>query len=201
MKRFPGRALLLAGFNMMLTSCVAPMTDRAGPSLHAYWNSQRAGAPPGRDGTGRQPWPEVGGERISAYIYEGIAVKDYEYQNYKRLIRRGVSWGGFGAQAASIGLGAAGGLVSGSAQVLSGAASAVNGTSAAFDKHILYDQTITVLIAKMDALRATKLKQIEDYGYQGSIDAALGDVAKQAGIQEAKAKSTPTPAARASGEE
>ena len=58
----------------------------------------------------------------------------------------------------------------------------------------------------MDALRAIKLeaikenldiatyslaeayRDVEDYGHQGTLDAAFADVAKQSGVQEAKAK-------------
>jgi hypothetical protein len=58
----------------------------------------------------------------------------------------------------------------------------------------------------MDALRAKKLKEIkrnlrrktyslaeayrdiEDYGHQGTLDAAFADIAKQAGVQQAEAK-------------
>jgi len=158
------------------------------------------------------PWanfaPDANGKR--EFVFEGIAVKDYEYKRYTELIRRGVSYGGFGAQAASIGLNAAGALTtSGTTKILSGAAGAITGTSAAFNKNVLFDQSITTFIAKMDALRAIKLeaikenlepkniatyslaeayRDVEDYGHQGTLDAAFADVAKQSGVQEAKAK-------------
>ena len=75
--------------------------------------------------------PDPNGKR--EFVFEGVAVKDYEYKRYTELIRRGVSYGGFGTQAASIGLNAAGALTTGGAtQILSGAAGAITGTSAAF---------------------------------------------------------------------
>ena len=155
------------------------------------------------------PWAnfasDANGKR--EFVFEGIAVKDYEYKRYTDFIRRGVSYGGFGAQAASIGLNAAGALTtSGATKILSGAAGAITGTSAAFNKNVLFDQSITTFIAKMDALRAIKLeaikknldtatyslaeayRDVEDYGYQGTLDAAFADVAKQSGVQEAEAK-------------
>src|SRR5205807_5037767 len=129
------------------------------------------------------------------FVFEGIAVKDYEYKRYTELVRRGVSYGGFGAQAASIGLNAAGELTSsGTTKILSGIAGGITGTSAAFNKNVLFDQSITTFIAKMDALRATKLadirtklskdnildysfaeayRDIQDYGRQGTLDAAF----------------------------
>ncbi len=144
---------------------------------------------------------------VPDFVYEGIAVKDYEYKKYVDLIRRGTSWGGFGAQTASIGLNAAGTLTtSGTTKVLSGIAGAVTGTSAAFGKNILFDQSISTFVGRMDALRTTKLeyikgrladkgygcaeayRDIQDYGHQGSLDAAFADVGKQAGVEQAVAK-------------
>src|SRR5205823_3605998 len=125
------------------------------------------------------------------------------------LVRRGTSWSGFGAQTAAIGLNAAGTLTtSGTTKVLSGIAGAITGTSAAFSKNILFDQSISTFVGRMDALRATKLSEIEkrlasanysyaeayrdieDYGHQGSLDAALADVSKKSGVEEAKAEGT-----------
>ncbi len=199
-------ACLISVICTAVIGCVS--VDNTQKHVADHWNSNS-----------KLPWSNVPTtpNGIREFVYEGIAVKDFEYQRYTTLIRRGVSYGGFGAQAVAIGLSAAGGLVTGSAQVLSGAASAVNGGSAAFDKHVLYDQSITVLIAKMDALRAKKLadiqdslkqqnidiytlaqayRDVEDYGHQGTLDAALSGVAKEAGVQQAEAKGEvkPTPA-------
>lgn len=177
--------------------------DKTPKSLADDWNS-----------LGNPPWnnprftSDASGKR--EFVFEGIAVKDYEYKRYTELIRRGVSYGGFGAQAASIGLNTAGALTtSGTTKILSGAAGAITGTSAAFNKNVLFDQSITTFIAKMDALRAIKLeaikknlepgnvatyslaeayRDIEDYGHQGTLDAAFADVAKQSGVQQAEAK-------------
>src|SRR5258708_1967881 len=80
-------------------SCVS--VDKTPDRLAAHWNS--LGAPPWTNFT-----PDANGKR--EFVFEGIAVKDYEYKRYTELIRRGVSYGGFGAQAASIGLNAAGAL-------------------------------------------------------------------------------------------
>jgi len=182
-----------------LASCVT--VDETPRKVADHWN--RLATP---------PWasfiPDANGKR--EFVFEGIAVKDYEYTRYTALIRRGVSYGGLAAQAASIGLNTAGALTtSGTTRILSGAAGAVTGTSAAFSKNVLFDQSITTFIAKMDALRTKKLKEIkrnlgpkkidaysfaqayrdiQDYGHQGTLDAAFADIAKQSGVQQAEAK-------------
>jgi hypothetical protein len=188
--------------------CVAALTDNGGKHLQQEWNQMVASVKTGG-------WENAPG-RKSDFIYAGIAAKDFEYENYKRLIRRGASYGGFGSEAATIGLNAAGTLTSsGTTKVLSGVAGAITGSNAAFNKNVLFDQSITTFIGRMDALRATKLKEIEDklnnpahdysfmeafrdvqdYGYQGTLDAAVASVGKQSGIEEATAKNkiTPTP--------
>src|SRR5262249_31188432 len=112
-------------------------------------------------------------------------------------------------QTAALGLNAAGTLVAAdTTKILSAAAGALNGTSAAFSKNVLFDQSITTFVARMDALRADKLAYIQvrlkdsnhpysfaeayrdsqDYGRLGSLDAALRDVAKQSGVAEGVAK-------------
>jgi hypothetical protein len=180
--------------------------DHSGTAVIAQWNT-RFGVKTS-NGSASSPW---NGETTSLpdFVYEGIAVKDYEYKKYVDLIRRGTSWGGFGAQAASIGLNAAVPLTgTGTGKTLSAIAGTITGTSAAFSKNILFDQSITIFVGRMDQLRKTKLDQIEaklktgkytfaeayrdiqDYGYQGSLDAAFADVAR-----ETKPTPTPTPTA------
>ena len=141
------------------------------------------------------PWDE-NGNSLRQFVYEGIAVKDYEYKRYVELIRRGTSWGGFGAQVASIGLNATVPLTgTGTGKTLSAIAGSITGASAAFSKNVLFDQSVTVFVGRMDALRKAKLSEIQkslddpkytraqayrdiqDYGYQGTLDAALANVA------------------------
>ena len=134
-----------------LGSCVT--VDKTPRSLADDWDS-----------LGNPPWTNArftsDANGKTEFVFEGIAVKDYEYTRYTQLIRRGVSYGGLAAQAASVGLNTAGALTtSGTTKILSGAAGAVTGTSAAFSKNVLFDQSITTFIAKMDALRAKKLKR------------------------------------------
>src|SRR4030095_546178 len=137
----------------ILGSCVS--VDKTPRSLADDWN--RLGKPPW---TNPRFTSDANGKR--EFAFEGIAVKDYEYKRYTELIRRGVSYGGFGAHAASIGLNTAGALTtSGTTKILSGAAGAITGTSAAFNKNVLFDQSITTFIAKMDALRTIKLEGIK----------------------------------------
>ena len=184
-------ALCAAGVLLMsLSGCVT--RDRSGKAVIDRWNS-RFNANTGTV-QGITPW-DAGGS-LRDFVYEGIAVKDYEYKRYVELIRRGTSWGGFGAQAASIGLNAAVPLTgTGTGKTLSAIAGAITGTSAAFSKNVLFDQSVTVFVGRMDALRKAKLQEIEaslhgptytqaqayrdiqDYGYQGTLDAALANVA------------------------
>jgi hypothetical protein len=187
-----------------LLSCVT--IDKSDKRLVADWNARVSGS--GR--TSDCPWsgftPDVNGKR--EFVYEGLAVKDYEYRRYVLFIRRSVSWGGFGADAAAIGLSTAGSLVSSASKVLSGASAAVTGSQASFNKNILFDQSITTFISQMDALRTTKLAEItaklesdkigeyslaeayrdlEEYGRVGTLDAALSEVGKKAGNQQKQA--------------
>ena len=179
-------ALILMG----LGGCVT--YDRSGQAVVNHWNRQFDAT--SGNGLGKLPGNE--NMTVEGFVYEGIAVKDYEYKKYVDLIRRGTSWGGFGAQAASIGLNAAVPLTgTGTGKTLAAIAGAITGTSAAFSKNILFDQSITIFVGRMDALRTAKLKEIkgkigpgytfaeayrdvQDYGYQGSLDAALANVSK-----------------------
>lgn len=175
---------------MGLCGCVSD--DQSGKAVINSWNARFGKI--NTKGGGSVPWA---GTSVREFVYEGIAVKDYEYKKYVSLIRRGTSWGGFGAQAASIGLNAAvphTGTATG--KTLASIAGAITGTSAAFSKNILFDQSITVFVGRMDSLRKAKLEQIQekidkggytvaeayrdvqDYGYQGSLDAALANVSK-----------------------
>jgi enhancing lycopene biosynthesis protein 2 len=92
----------------------------------------------------------------------------------------------------------------GTGKTLAAIAGTITGASAAFSKNILFDQSITIFVGRMDQLRKAKLDQIEaklktgsytlaeayrdiqDYGYQGSLDAAFADVAHET-------KPAPTP--------
>jgi hypothetical protein len=183
--------LFLGVAALILGGCVT--YDRSGQAVINDWNRQ-FGVTSG-NGVGNLPVDEV--KTVKGFVYQGLAVKDYEYKKYVDLIRRGTSWGGFGAQAASIGLNAAVPLTgTGTGKTLSAIAGAITGTSAAFSKNILFDQSITIFVGRMDALRKAKLaeiqekirdggytyaeayRDIQDYGYQGSLDAALANVAK-----------------------
>jgi hypothetical protein len=189
-----------------MSGCVAALTDDGGRHLHDQWNQMVAASKAGG-------WENSPG-RKSDFIYAGIAAKDYEYENYKRLIRRGVSFGGLGTEATTIGLNTAATLVTGgTTKLLSGIAGGVTGVSASFNKNVLFDQSITTFIGKMDALRATKLKEIQDklnnpqhiysymeafrdvqdYGYQGTLDAAVASVGAQSGVEKAAAEGKITP--------
>ena len=190
---------------LVVVSCISSCVtyDHSGRAIAAQWNHRFNPAVPV---TGTLPWN--GSDNITTvrdFVFEGIAVKDYEYKKYVDLLRRGTAWGGFRAQVASIGLNAAVPLTgTGTGKTLSAIAGTITGASAAFSKNILFDQSISIFVGRMEQLRKAKLEQIEaklkaggyayaeayrdiqDYGYQGSLDAAFADVAHEM-------KPTPTP--------
>jgi hypothetical protein len=190
---FAGRYFRVMATLLIMGLCSCVSYDKSGQAVVNHWNRQ-FGVTSG-NGLGSLPGNEE--MTVKEFLYEGIAVKDYEYKKYVTLIRRGTSWGGFGAQATTIGLNAAIPLTgTGTGKTLSAIAATITGSSAAFSKNILFDQSITVFVGRMDALRKAKLKEIQDrmdegdytfaeayrdiqdYGYQGSLDAALANVSQ-----------------------
>lgn len=195
--------ILVTVASISLPACVS--YDKSGAAVIAQWDARFG---PGAVNQQTSPWTGISDRMtVRDFVFEGVAVKDYEYKKYVDLLRRGTSWSGFGAATAVQALTTAGTLTTGgTTQTLSGIAGAINGTSSAFSKHILFDQSITTFVGRMDALRTKKLEEIklrlkesdysyaeayrdvQDYGRLGSLDAALSDVAKKSGVEEAVAK-------------
>ena len=97
-----------------------------------------------------------------AYLYRLKVVKDYEYENYVRNFRRASTFGEFGSDSIKIVLDSLVAVTGGSAtKAALGAASAgVTGATTSLKKNILFDQSITTFITKMDALRLNKWNEI-----------------------------------------
>src|SRR5437764_13141595 len=79
-------------------ACSGVTVDKTPIAVANHWNSLSA-----------PPWGGVilGPDGKTEFVFEGIAVKDYEYKRYTELIRRSVSWSGFVVQIDSIGFNAA----------------------------------------------------------------------------------------------
>jgi hypothetical protein len=115
------------------------------------------------------------------------------------------AWADFSGSVVSAGLGIAGG---GTAQIMSALVTAVESTKTAVNKDLLQGQTITAIIAKMRALRATKLVLIRqamqsglgpyppsqalidlmEYHNDGTLVGALQSITEQAAAEKEKAR-------------
>jgi hypothetical protein len=156
-------------------------------------------------------------EPLETYVFHLKAVKDYEYQNYVLNLRRATSWGELGVDATKIVLDSLV-AVTGTAAVKSalGAASAgVTGANTSLKKNVLFDQTISALVTKMEALRLDKWNDIlckmgrdssdnckavpnysyaeafddmQEYGHYGTLDAAIRGLDATAANDHATAK-------------
>jgi hypothetical protein len=196
------RGCVAAATAITMSACALPMNDNLGKQAYEKW----AGTLP----------DESSGIARDTLIFRLKAVKDYEYHNYVLNLRRGVGWGEVGSDSVKIildSLVAVTGTASTKAAL--GAASAgVTGATTSIKKNVLFDQTITTFITKMDALRLAKWNDIlckmgrgtvdcphgsaysaaeafddlQEYGRQGTLDAALGDVAQQAGADKTAAQ-------------
>lgn len=157
----------------------------------------------------------IDGTARNAMIEDLIRLIDLDFENYTTSLRRGKSYTDFGLDALAIGLGTYGTLA-GTNQtktVLSALTTAIAGGRASFDKNVLFEQTIPVLIVKMGGLRAKQqlairsrmrsssgavtsldaypvaqaLTDITEYYYAGTLTHALAGVAEEAAAQKQRA--------------
>jgi len=180
-----------------VSGCALPMKDDLGKQAFDTWGKTLP----------------AGNEPVETYVFHLKAVKDYEYQNYVLNLRRSTSWGELGVDATKIVLDSLV-AVTGTAAVKSalGAASAgVTGANTSLKKNVLFDQTISALVTKMETLRLAKWNEIlcklgrgdckrikytaeeafddmQEYGRDGTLDAALRAVDENAAKDQAKAK-------------
>jgi hypothetical protein len=203
--------------SLYLAGCVGPISDRGGKLAYDQWQhaiATEADFPPrGEPGAGSQT-------ADFAYVYRLKVVKDYEYQNYVVGFRRATTFGEFGSDAVKIVLDSLVAVTGGAAtKAALGAASAgVTGATTSLKKNVLFDQSITTFITKMDGLRLNKWNEIlckmgrcppnaknkrssdqpytyaeafcdmEEYGRLGTFDAALRDIDAQASADHADAQ-------------
>ncbi len=199
------RSILLscasAALAVAVTGCALPMNDDLGKQAYETWGKTLP----------------AGNEPVATYVFHLKAVKDYEYQNYLLNLRRATSWGELGVDATKIVLDSLV-AVTGTAAVKSalGAASAgVTGANTSLKKNVLFDQTLSALMTKMEAARLAKWNDIlckmgrgstpaciavpdytyaeafddmQEYGHCGTLDVAIRDVAASAANDQATAK-------------
>lgn len=151
------------------------------------------------------------------FIFQMKAIKDYEYGNYVTNLRRGTSWGEVASDSVKIILDSlvavTGGVATKSA--LGAASAGVTGANSSIKKNVLFDQSITTFITKMDALRLHKWNEIlckmgrgsratctavpaysgveafddlQEYGRCGTLDAALRDIAAKSSAEKDEAE-------------
>ena len=189
-----------------LVSCAGPMNDPL--AKQAYQQVSDAGI------GGFPPGDTVA---TGSFIFRLKAIKDYEYYNYVTNLRRGTSWGEFGSDSVKIVLDSLVAVTgsAGTKAALGAASAGVTGATTSIKKNVLFDQSITTFITKMDTLRLNKWNDIlcklgrcpghlpdytytvaeafvdmEEYGRCGTLDAALRDVAANAGDEDKKARET-----------
>lgn len=193
------------GAFLLLIGCAGPTRDPVGKHVYSAWVKDMEGK--------RTPYDGIGSTAAARndFIFRMKAVKDYEYGNYVANLRRETSWGETASDVAKLGLDSAVALTGGvGLKAALGATSAgVTGATTSVKKNVLFDQSITTFITKMDALRLEKYNEIlskmapgntsaytvaeayddlQEYGRRGKLEAALADVDAKAGAQKAEEK-------------
>jgi hypothetical protein len=92
-----------------------------------------------------------------------IRAIDLNYYHWEKLLYDKKSFSDFGIDTAVLGLGSAGtyGVAASTVKVLSAISASLTGTRAAFDSNVLQKQAIPAVIAKMRALRAERMKDLQ----------------------------------------
>jgi hypothetical protein len=201
------RWLLAACVILLLatTGCVGPVQDKVGTNFRSAWIASRAGlATPYAD------YPNSQGGR-NAFIDDFVSVKNIQFHNYVAAIRRGSSYGELAADGSRLVLDSLAAITGGAGTkaALAAASAGITGFSGSVKKDVLFDQAIPTFIQKMEELRANKLADItnkkklsineysrseayndvEEYGANGTFDAALRDINTKTGQAAATAKS------------
>jgi hypothetical protein len=208
-KKHPAISLLMAGACMTLTGCAGAMNDTGGKYIHDQWLAAV------RTGSISEVPNDLNAGATEAFVFRMKAVKDYEFGNYVRNLRRATSWGEFASDSVKIILDSLVAVTGGvQTKAALGAASAgVTGATSSIKKNVLFDQSITTFITKMDTLRLKKWNDIlcklgrcpnipalpsytvaeaftdlEEYGRCGTLDAALRDVDAKASVEKKNAE-------------
>jgi hypothetical protein len=209
-RKHPAISLLLAGVCISLTSCAGAMNDTGGKRIHEQWLEAV------RQGQISKVPNDLKAPATAAVVFRMKAVKDYEYGNYVRALRRATSWGEFASDSVKIILDSLVAVTGGAAtkSALGAASAGVTGATTSIKKNVLFDQSITTFITKMDTLRLDKWNDIlcklgrcpkvpsppytvaeaftdlEEYGRCGTLDAALRDVDAKASAEKKTAEAT-----------
>lgn len=207
-RAFAGVGIVVCG---ALSNCAGPMNDRVGKDVYNDWVAVY-----GKPGA----YGDITRATRDDFIFQMKAVKDYEYGNYVTNLRRGTSWGEVGSDSVKIILDSLVAVTGGTGtKAALGAASAgVTGATTSIKKNVLFDQSITTFITKMDALRLNKWNEIlckmgrgtsdtcktpqvtyttaeayddlQEYGRCGTLDAALRDIDAKTSDEKKKAEKT-----------
>ena len=188
------------------------MADPGGKHMHDEWvaSLRRGGIP-------LDVPADMSADASPAFVFRLKGVKDYEYGNYVRALRRATSWGEFASDSVKIVLDSLVAVTGseGTKAALGAASAGVTGATTSIKKNVLFDQSITTFITKMDALRLNKWNEIlckmgrcanvpatssysvaeafsdlEEYGRCGSLDAALRDVDAKVSAEKKKVDDT-----------
>lgn len=104
-------------------------------------------------------YTKTGDEQIAErnkFIEQRIGIIDANFKAFVQELARGSVHADLLVQLAEVGVGGAGALVSGgTSQILSAISGGLAGGKAAYDKAVLYDKTLTALVAQMAATRQT----------------------------------------------
>lgn len=141
----------------------------------------------------------------NAFIERRLAVIDANYANFIRQLAEENATADFAVAVAGIGTGAAGALVGETAsQILSALSGGLAGAQAAYSKAVLYEKTLSALVAQMSASRAEiaarilgrwqrdvegyplwmAIQDLDAYRFAGSIPGAIVSTAGDAKLKE-----------------
>ena len=197
---------------LCLIGCAGPMSDKSAQRVYDDWAAHV--------GSGSVPMGIEGWQDPATFplIYRMKVVKDYEYENYVRVLRRATTFGEFGSDSIKIILDSLVAVTgsAGTKAALGAASAGVTGATTSLKKNVLFDQSITTFITKMDTLRLNKWNEIlckmgrcadsnspkrqdvytiaeafsdlEEYGRLGTLDAALRDIDAKASAEQKKAQ-------------
>lgn len=203
-------------FAIGLIGCAGPISDHAGRTAY----DQIAAEVRSGNGIPTNGDPALYSRATFPFLYRLKVAKDYEYENYVKNFRRATTFGEFGSDSIKIVLDSLVAVTGGVAtKAALGAASAgVTGATTSLKKNVLFDQSITTFITKMDGLRLNKWNEIlckmgrcppdvktrrtesdpytiaeafndmEEYGRLGTFDAALRDIDSKASADHATAQ-------------
>jgi hypothetical protein len=194
------------GFFLVLNGCAGPMNDRMGKTMYTMWTAEYAAA----------AYENISPDDLDNFIFKMKAIKDYEYGNYVTNLRRGTSWGEFGSDSVKIILDSLVAVTGseGTKAALGAASAGLTGATSSIKKNVLFDQSITTFITKMDTLRLTKWNEIlckmgrgpalcrqtphytgaeafgdlQEYGRCGTLDAALRAVDSKTSAEKVEAE-------------